>query len=143
MATFKLKRKLFMVRETIDYSSNLLQNKLNDTTNPRLQQKLKDQINYAKGVESKTALVKTTPNVPALATPTPPPPPPITPPPPPPVAPKPPVTPKMAGASKGLAESWKGLSKMGKAGVIAGGAALLGGGILGGKSLFGGNNNNQ
>ena len=135
--TFRLKRKLFM-GEAVDYSSQQLMGKLNNVTNPRTAEKLKNYINYATEKEAQTALVKATPNVPAVvpkpATPAVVPKPATPPPPPVPVS----TTPKASGGFlNGIKNTWKS-GAGGKAGLIASGAALLGTGLLAGKSLFGG-----
>ena len=126
--TFRLKRKLFM-GEAVDYSSQQLMGKLNNVTNPRTAEKLKNVINYTTEKEAQTALVKATPNVPAVVQK------PATPPPPPvPVS----TTPKASGGFlNGIKNTWKS-GAGGKVGLIASGAALLGTGLLAGKSLFGG-----
>lgn len=124
--TFRLKRKLFM-GEAVDYSSQQLMGKLNNVTNPRTAEKLKNVINYTTEKEAQTALVKATPKVPAVV-------PKSTTPPPVPVS----TTPKASGGIlNGIKNIWKS-GAGGKAGLIAGGAALLGTGLLAGKSLFGG-----
>ena len=126
--TFRLKRKLFM-GEAVDYSSQQLMGKLNNVTNPRTAKKLKNYANYITEHQAETSLVKATPNVPAVV-------PKSAAPPPPPV----PVstTPKASGGILGgIKNIWKS-GAGGKAGLIAGGAALLGTSLLAGKSLFGG-----